>query len=1258
MVTKLRLVFTISIVFLCFYGSAQSTYWQQETIQKNSDQRVLNRFDVKKGMVFSLKTSSFQKELKTLSTLKKNSKVVYFPNEMGKLIPFQVSESSVLAPELAAKYPNIKSYKGHALGDSKDKIRFSISHKGFQGMIVHIDNKASTFIQKTKGDRYMLYSRDTKDVLEGDFTCATKSNIAEQANTTQKLIDGQVLRKYRLAVSASGEYTIFHGGTVADALAAMNATITRVNEVFETDLGVTLELVANNDQVIFTDASTDPYNGNLNVQVQNTLTSIIGEANYDVGHLFHANNDNGNAGFIGAVCRDGTKGSGFTSATTPEGDRFDLDFVSHEFGHQFGANHTWSFQSEGTGVQVEPGSGTTIMGYAGITGINNVTLVGDDYFHYVSIVQMINYIATTSCSVETILINTPPVIVPTGDFVIPRGTAFVLSGEATDVDAADELTYTWEQVDNGIVTQAKFGPTNPVGANFRSLKPSTSPKRYFPKLSRVIQGNLTQTLPDVNTAWETVSNVQREMNFALTVRDNAIGGGQVVSDLVNVAIVNTAGPFVVTSQNTNVTISAGSVETIVWDVANTDIAPVNTKNVAIFLSIDGGATFPISLAENVPNDGNHDILIPQEATTEARIMVKGNNTIFYAINSTDFTIEESQIVLNFDTLQYEVCQANDLMVNFIYETGLAFNEEVTFSVVSPPAGLSVLFSPATAIADGTPVEITFSDTQNLAVGTYPIQALATSVTATKEIVVDLNIVNATFSDITLISPVDTATDILAGTLLEWQTNINAASYDIQIATDVDFTAIIDSSTAFTNSYSPSTLENDTTYFWRVRPKNSCGEGTFGVPFSFTTIIYSCINRLATDVPLTISTTGAPTVVSKIAFFEDVTVADIDVTLNIQHVFLDDLVVSLTSPAGTTVVLMSNSCGNLDDVTATFDDSANSIFVCGGNPAISGRVRGLGALNVFNGESLLGEWLLTVNDTVVSDGGSFISFSMDVCTEGVFRLDADSDGVFDDGPDLCLGTPLGVEVDVDGCPIFRFPDDNFLFALQSESCSSNNGEINIDATILLDYSITVDGNGTNVTDTFTDTYMLGGLMAGTYTVCINGTDSANAITYEEQCFDIVIAQSDALGVTSEIALGEKTVTLQLQGANLYHVELNGIVVQTEASEITLDLKEGSNTLKVFTNFLCQGTYEKQILIIDRPIVYPNPFSDFVTVSFGKNVEEEVLIEIFTANGQYVQGRKYQVNGVEIDLDLTALSTGLYFIKFEGENIKGTSKVIRL
>src|SRR5690606_25468365 len=206
---------------------------------------------------------------------------------------------------------------------------------------------------------------------------------------------------------------------------------------------------------------------------------------------------------------------------------FDIDFVSHELGHQFGANHTWSFESEGTLVQAEPGSGSTIMGYAGISGNQNVTLHGEDYFHYYSIFQILEYIGTTGCGQSIPIVNTPPQITPLAGYTIPKSTAFILTGNATDVDMDNILTYNWEQINNGVVTQNSFGPTNVSGANFRSLRPTITPSRYFPRLSSIVTGNLTQTNPNTNNTWETVSDVARELDFALTVRDNGLGGGQV-----------------------------------------------------------------------------------------------------------------------------------------------------------------------------------------------------------------------------------------------------------------------------------------------------------------------------------------------------------------------------------------------------------------------------------------------------------------------------------------------------------------------------------------------------------------------------------------------------------------------------------------------------------------------------------------------------------------------------------------------------------
>ncbi|MEJ1223148.1 reprolysin-like metallopeptidase [Sediminicola sp. 1XM1-17] len=1256
--TKLHLVFSITILFLSFYGSAQTNYWEREVSRASVVVKSLPQLDMDRAVMFSLKEAEFSRELPTKKTDKQASKVVYFPNEKGELEGFQVVEKSVLSPELAVRYPEIKSYVGVGLSHPEDRIRFSVSHKGIQSMIVHGNSEKTTFMQKASegGSAYVVYSNEMSAASKAEFICNTTAVMEKNGSgVTQKLVDDQQLRKFRLAVSATGEYTVYHGGTKADALAAINATVTRINEVMETDLGVSLELVANNDLVIYTDAATDPYNGNLNNQVQNTLTANIGEANYDVGHLFHKDANSGNAGFIGAVCQNNKKGSGYSSAVNPEGDLFDLDFVAHEMGHQFGANHTWSFESEGTGVQAEPGSGSTIMGYAGIAEANNVASSGDDYYHYYSIFQITEYLKTTSCAQIITRSNATPVIAPIGDFVIPKSTAFVLTGSATDADAGDVLTYAWEQIDDGVVTNLTFGPTNPSGANFRSLKPTTDPKRYFPKLSRVMQGRLTQVNPSVNSAWETVSDVERELNFALTVRDNAAGGGQVNAELTKVDVVNSAGPFVVTSQTTNEVYQAGTVQEITWNVANTNTAPVNASTVDIFLSTDGGQTFPMVLANDVPNDGLHPVLLPGNATPTARIMVKAHDNIFFAVNAANFSIQAAPIVMEFGTLNYETCQPNDWFIPFTYRTYLGFNEEVTFSASGVPGVLSTNFTPATATADNTPVTLTFGNSGSLPEGSYPIDIVATASGGTSsQVQILLKVYDASFPDVPLISPTDGVIGVGLAPTLTWQNGDAYTSYDVEVATDASFVDLVDTKTVIFNSYIPSGLQQDTTYYWRVKPRNSCGEGTFGPAFSFTTKQINCKSFVANGLPAAITSVGTPVVTSKISFIEDLPIADINVNLDISHTYLEDLVITLISPAGTKVVLTSSSCGSLRNINATFDDDA-SPFSCMNNPAISGVVKPLGSLAAFNGESLFGEWTLEIRDNAPSDGGSLNAFSLDVCVEGAFRPDADEDGVFDDGDDLCLGTPKGFEVDVNGCAIYRLPKDNFLVEVQSESCRNNNdGSIVITAKEALDYSITVVGNGINEADNFTALYNLDTLPAGTFQVCIVG--SSGTITYEEYCFEIVVAEPVPLSVFAKITTDGRQVELNLAGSNLYNIELNGEVQQTTKSEITLDLKNGLNTLKIYTNIPCQGVYEEDLFVADKAILYPNPVEDSATLFFGAMVER-VFVQVYNVQGTLVMKRMQRVGDREMHLDFTGLSTGVYILKYDAGTNRGAFKVIK-
>ncbi len=1250
MVTKLRLVFKITIAFLSFYGAGQDTYWKNTELTGIGKQFSEQRLQVEKGKAFTLNEAKF------ITALEEN-RIIYFPDGQGNRIPFQVADAHLFSKELAEKYPAIKSFKGTALNDASMQVRFSVSQKGIQSMIRVAGEKGALFMQKSTGDTYILYRRGEQKDRDLDFICRTLPDVLEDTqNLSAKLVNDQTLRVFRVAVSASGEYTEFHGGTVADALAAINATLTRVNGVFERDLAIRLELIGTTDEVIYTDPENDPYSGSLSSQVQNTLTNVIGEANYDIGHLFNQEDNtlDGNSGFIGAVCKDGRKGSAYTTLTSPTGDMFDIDLVAHEMGHQFGANHTFSHISEGTTVQVEPASGTTIMGYAGITGTNNVAANSSDYFHYVSILQIRDYLQTISCGQTEVLGNIPPTLTSLSDYNIPKGTAFVLTGEANDPDALDVLSYGWEQIDNGVVTQATFGPTNPAGANFRSLPPSLAPQRYFPNLSRILNGELTQTLPPIGSAWETVSTIGRNLNFSLTVRDNALNGGQSVSDELRVTVVNDAGPFLITSQNTPVDYVAGSVQTITWDVANTDLAPISAETVSIVLSTDGGLTYPTVLLENTLNDGTQNIIVPSIATGQGRIMVKASDNIFFAVNTSNISITLSEIVLNFQNVEFEVCKPNDISIPFTYETYLGFNDESTFSTASLPSGLTAQFTPATATSTGTPVTIDFVGINNLAEGIYPIQVMAGSATVSKEITLQLSVYDTNFTEVQLSTPTDGFEDASKDVLLQWEAAVGNTAYDVEIATDAGFSNVIESVTVNSNSYPPSLLENDTAYFWRVKPKNQCGEGTFGTPFSFSTIQFNCSSKDATGLPIAISSSGTPVITSRLVFFENLSVADINVQIDLEHTFLADLVINLISPSGTTVPLVSSSCGDSRNIIATFDDEGTS-FDCAIDPAISGIVKPLGSLSAFNGESILGEWTLEIRDNAPSDGGRLKNFILEICVEGDFRPDADNDGVFDDGDDLCPGTPEGQEVNASGCPVYRFPSENFSISLESETCRDNNdGQILITPKLALDYEITVTGNGVDLTQNFSNSFNLANLSSGTYSLCIRGTDGL--ITYEENCVEVQITEPAPLDVSSKIALDGSQLTLSLEGSSLYTIELNGIAIQTKEMNVVLDLEKGLNTVKVFTSIPCQGIYEAQFARFDEPIVYPNPVVDLAEIYLGSG-QEEFALRIFSADGRLISSTTQTTLGGKIELDFSSMSAGIYYLQYKGETIQGTSKVIK-
>lgn len=652
-----KLLLILVAIFMTVSAFAQQPIWQKIKPEQVASEKLHRDSNPSKFLVYALNMVSLKQQLLTapsrLSNTESNT-IVSFPTAQGQLQRFRIYEASVMNPELAARYNGIQSYVGMGIDDKSAVIRFSTTQFGLHTMSFSgIDG--TSFIDPYSQDRmnYMVFNKSDLTTTRS-FQCGvtdTPDNLAEDLDVSGPLnrINNSLFKTFRLAMSCTIEYAAFHvnaagvgGGTLAQkkaaVLAAMVVTMTRVNGVFEKDMSMTLQLIANNDAIIniTSDNLDNDNNGNVLLQQnQDFIDSIIGNDNYDIGHI--ATTGGGGVASQGP-CLPASKAKGVTGLPAPVGDEYDIDFVAHEMGHQFGASHTFNGDAGncGGGNRVtssayEPGSGTTIMGYAGICAPQDVQLHSDAYYHARSIIQMSSYLTNSgTCAVSVPNGNTPPTVSAGPNYTIPFGTAFVLTGSATDPENQAGLTYCWEQYNFNISVQPPLA-TNATGPNFRSFNPTVSPSRYFPRFQDVLANNLTPT-------WEVVPSVARPMVFSLTVRDNQTpNGGQTERATMTLTFANT-GPFKVTSQSTLEAWPQGSSQTVNWDVAGTTANGINTANVNIRMSIDGGATFPIMLAANTPNDGTETITTPNLTSQNCRIMIEAVGNVFYALNSTTFYV--------------------------------------------------------------------------------------------------------------------------------------------------------------------------------------------------------------------------------------------------------------------------------------------------------------------------------------------------------------------------------------------------------------------------------------------------------------------------------------------------------------------------------------------------------------------------------------------------------------------------------------------
>ncbi len=586
----------------------------------------------------------------------RNSEVIIsLPMPDGTFSRFRVEESPIMEVGLAAKFPELKTYRAQGIDDPTATMRFDLTPAGFHAMVLSTHDTIYVDPYSTADTRNYIsyYKQNLKregELWECGFVNPDESyDLGDPQRPGEvEVTNGSTMRTYRLALAATGEYTAVFGGTVAGAMAAITTSMNRVNGVYERDVAIHMNLVANNNLIVYTNGATDPYtNGNgsaMLAQNQTNLTAVIGSANYDIGHVFSTGG--GGVATLNSPCNASNKARGVTGSPSPSGDGYDIDYVAHEMGHQFGGLHTFNSITSNCGggnrsatAAYEPGSGISIMAYAGICGASDLAAHSIDTFHVKSLEQIVAFReGGGTCGPATATGNTPPSVIGPGNFTVPKSTPFSLTASATDING-DSITYDWEEYDLGAASPPEGDADGTARPLFRPYLPTVGGTRWFPSLTYI---NNNSNVPPATvggfTTGESLPTIARTMTFQVVARDNRANGGGINTATSVITISATTGPLAVTAPNTAVTWPAGSTQTVTWNVNGTSGAPVNAANVKISLSTDGGNTFPTTILASTANDGTQVVTIPASQTTTARIKVEAVGNIFFDVSNTNFTI--------------------------------------------------------------------------------------------------------------------------------------------------------------------------------------------------------------------------------------------------------------------------------------------------------------------------------------------------------------------------------------------------------------------------------------------------------------------------------------------------------------------------------------------------------------------------------------------------------------------------------------------
>lgn len=988
---SMRIFLTLSILLLAGFSlSAQSpfSYWTPVARQNALSVAQSPRVTPHTGQFYSLDLAGIRQQLRSGETVE-----ILLPDPEGNPQPFNATWSPSAEPAYFLEHPLSGTYT--VTHTRKPWINGRIDHTiaGFHAMILFEERTMMidpVYLGKT--DIHTVYFKDEywTDPSEAvEFSCDQHEEYAgdpvaelEGAADLREMAPVDQIR-YRLVIATTGEYSQFHGGTKALVSAELLTAVNRINTVMERDMGVHLDLVADNDKVIFLDPLTDGFtNGQTDIMINENPTRIglfFSLDKYDIGHVFGLAT-NGQVGLaqLGCVCTS-SKARAVSGLFTPKFDPFYINVISHEMGHQFAATHSFNkCLNENPGTGWEPGGGSTIMSYSGSCGPNSVKSNADDYFHGGSLAQMKSFVRVGSgaqCGTKVTSVNEAPIVDFTykNGFHIPVSTPFKMTAQGSDANG-DALSYCWEGMDTGPITDA--GSPVQTSPLFRSFPATTNPERVFPRMVSIAQKtyNKFEHLPDYT----------REMNFRVSVRDNFSGTGGLIQKDLLFYTTELAGPFQVTSYPTVDTVRQGEYLPIEWKVAGTDLAPVNCKLVNIRMSLDAGLTWPIMLAEKVPNTGSFQVTIPKVTTGAARFMVEAADNIFFNISGGNIRVlppTEPGFSLDLAPFTQQACIPGSATVTVRTESLLNFNEPVTFSIVDGlPDGAVATFDQNTVIPPASAnLYIDLSDAKQG--GAYNVTLKATTAGGIESLrPYQLIIVRSDYSTLDAVSPVSGTSGVGSSPELRWVAQVDAERYRVELSTEPDFPqSDLIKADAITDTFFQvlATLKTNTLYFWRVLPSNSCGAPQDVPVYAFHTASLDC-SDYSSSTEIVIPNQGKQTIQSKINIPKDGTASEIRIPkITGNHQNIGQLRGFLKSPAGKTVKLFGGQCFVIaGNINMGFTDESLVPFSC---PPDKGQIhQSEENLASLAGDNIKGDWTLIMEDVATGGGGKLSSWTLSLC----------------------------------------------------------------------------------------------------------------------------------------------------------------------------------------------------------------------------------------------------------------------------------------